>query len=73
MTKLAEQNGFNINNYEEKPLSARQDPTPVNTFLKTLRIQVSDFNKFQRWCHKNRYTHWRGFQILVQSLPDKNS
>lgn len=73
LTKLAEQSGFGINNYQEKPLPARLDSGPVDTFLKTMRIQVADWNKFQRWCHENKHTHWKGFQILVESLPKKST
>jgi hypothetical protein len=72
LVKLAENEGFTINNFDEKPIPARiaQD---AKTFLKTVRIHVSDWNRFQLWCHENGYTHRKGFQVLAASLPPKKA
>jgi hypothetical protein len=71
VTKLAEESGFTINNFDEKPIPARLAPG-ANTFLKTVRLQVSDWNRFQVWCHENGYSHWKGFHVLTSTLPAKN-
>jgi hypothetical protein len=70
VAKLAEESGFTINNFDEKPIPARVAPG-ANTFLKTVRLQVADWNRFQVWCHENGYTHWKGFHILTSTLPRK--
>jgi hypothetical protein len=70
VAKLAEESGFTINNFDEKPIPARV-ASAANTFLKTVRLQVSDWNRFQVWCHENGYTHWKGFHILTSTLPPK--
>ena len=70
LQRLARQSGYNINNLVEKPIPARLEPES-NTFLKTVRIEVSDWNRFQRWCHANSYTHKKGFKVLTQKLPVK--
>jgi hypothetical protein len=72
LTKLAEEEGFTINNFDEKPIPARI-AIEAKTFLKTVRIHVSDWNRFQLWCHENGYTHRKGFQALTASLPPKKS
>lgn len=72
VARLAEESGFSINNFHEKPLPARMTPA-ADTILKTVRVQVSDWNRFQRWCHDHRYTHWEGFHVLVSSLPPKGN
>ena len=71
VAKLAEESGFTINNFDEKPIPARL-ASAANTFLKTVRLQVSDWNRFQVWCHEHGYTHWKGFHILTSTLPPKN-
>ena len=70
VAKLAEESGFTINNFDEKPIPARV-ASAANTFLKTVRLQVADWNRFQVWCHENGYTLWKGFHILTSSLPPK--
>ena len=70
VAKLAEESGFRINNFDEKPIPARI-ASAANTFLKTVRLQVADWNRFQVWCHENGYTHWKGFHILTSTLPPK--
>lgn len=70
LQRLARQSGYTINNLVEKPIPARLEPES-NTFLKTVRIEVSDWNRFQRWCHANSYSHKKGFKILTQKLPVK--
>lgn len=70
LQRLARQSGYTINNLVEKPIPARLEPES-NTFLKTIRIEVSDWNRFQRWCHANSYSHKKGFKMLTQKLPVK--
>ena len=70
VARLAEKSGFTIKNYDEKPIPARVT-SAANTFLKTVRLQVHDWNKFQVWCHENGYSHWKGFQVLTSALPPK--
>lgn len=70
LQRLALQSGYTINNLVEKPIPARLEPES-NTFLKTVRIEVSDWNRFQRWCHANSYSHKKGFKVLTQKLPVK--
>jgi hypothetical protein len=72
VTKLAAESGFNINNFDEKPIPARID-AGANTFLKTVRLQVADWNRFQVWCHQNGYSHWKGFHVLTSTLIPKKS
>jgi hypothetical protein len=72
LTKLAKDEGFKISNYDENPIPARI-PNEAKTFLKTVRIHVSDWNRFQLWCHENSYTHRKGFQVLTSSLAPKKS
>ena len=72
VAKLAEESGFTINNFHEKPIPARLAPA-ADTFLKTVRLQVSDWNRFQVWCHENGYSHWKGFHALTNALPPKQS
>ena len=69
LAKLATDSGFKINNFREEPLPARIATDTKETFLKTVRIHVSDWNKFQSWCHENKYSHKRGFEVLTQPLP----
>jgi len=69
LTKLATDSGFTINNFREEPLPARIATDTKETFLKTVRIHVSDWNRFQSWCHENKYSHKRGFEVLTQPLP----
>jgi hypothetical protein len=69
LTKLATDSGFTINNFREEPLPARIATDTKETFLKTVRIHVSDWNKFQSWCHENKYSHKKGFEVLTQPLP----
>ena len=69
LAKLATASGFTINNFEEEPLPARIATDPKKTFLKTVRIHISDWNRFQSWCHENKYSHKRGFEVLTQPLP----
>ena len=68
VSKLAAVSGFTINNFDEKPIPARTAPG-ANTFLKTVRLQVPDWNRFQVWCHVNGYSHWKGFHVLTSTLP----
>jgi len=70
LQRLARESGYTINNLVEKPIPARLEPES-NTFLKTIRIEVSDWNRFQRWCHANSYSHKKGFKVLTQKLPVK--
>ena len=69
LAKLATASGFTINNFEEEPLPARIATDPKKTFLKTVRIHISDWNRFQSWCQENKYSHKRGFEVLTQPLP----
>jgi hypothetical protein len=69
LAKLATDSGFKINNFREEPLPARIATDTKETFLKTVRIHVSDWNRFQSWCHENKYSHKRGFEVLTQPLP----
>lgn len=70
VARLARQNGFTINNLEEMPLPA-YIPCEHTIFLKTMRIAVADFNRFQRWCLRNRYTHREAFHELVALLAER--
>jgi hypothetical protein len=69
LTKLATDSGFTINNLREEPLPARIATDTKETFLKTIRVHISDWNKFQSWCHENKYSHKKGFEVLTQPLP----
>ncbi len=71
LTKLAKEEGCKSSNFDENPIPARI-PIEAKTFLKTVRIHVSDWNRFQLWCHENSYTHRKGFQVLTSSLAPKN-
>lgn len=71
VAQLAQESGFKINNFEETPLPAKRKTPEPKTFLKTIRIHVSDWNRFQLWCNENNYSHKRGFQIVAQNLPAK--
>jgi len=73
VSQLAQESGFKINNFEETPLPAKRKTPEPKTFLKTLRIQVADWNKFQLWCNDHDYSHKKGFQLLVESLPRRQS
>jgi hypothetical protein len=74
VSELAQKEGFIINNFEETPLPAKRRPAQPKTILKTVRIQVSDWNKFQLWCNNKGYSHKEGFQILAQLIPaDQNT
>jgi hypothetical protein len=68
---LAKESGFNINNNEETPIRASRKAPGLKTFLKTLRLQIVDYNKFQRWCNDNGYSQQQGFNILVKHVPNK--
>ncbi len=68
--ELAKESGFKINNNEETPIKASRK-APVKTFLKTLRLQIVDYNKFQRWCNDNEYSQQQGFNLLVKHIPKK--
>jgi hypothetical protein len=70
---LAIENGFKINNNEEAPIKASRRATGIKTFLKTMRIQVGDYNKFQRWCNENGYSQQEGFNLLVTHIPKKKA
>jgi hypothetical protein len=72
VARLAAISGFTINNFDEKPIPARKAPG-ANTFLKTVRLQVPDWNRFQVWCHQNGYSHWKGFHVLTSTLPQGKS
>jgi hypothetical protein len=69
LTRLATDSGYKINNFVEEPLPARIATDTKATFLKTIRIHISDWNRFQSWCHEHSYSHKRGFEVLTQSLP----
>jgi hypothetical protein len=69
LRQVAQEAGFNIDNYEEKPIKAAKKPPAPTTFLKTFRLRVSDYNQFQRWCDRNNYSQQQGFNILVANLP----
>lgn len=69
VTDLAVESGFKINNFEEKPIKAERRPNTGPTILKTLRLHVSDYNRFRRWCNKNGHSSAAGFKILVEGLP----
>ncbi len=71
LAKLAVSEGFTINNFDVEPLPARIENDDKKTFLKTIRIHVADWNKFQTWCHENRYTHKKGFEALTETLPEQ--
>ena len=73
LTELAVSSGFTINNYDEVPLPGRIPTNTKKTFTKTLRFNVSDWNRFADWCHENKYTLIRGFEILTESLPRPKS
>ena len=69
VAKLAADSGFTINNLREEPLPARIATDTKETFLKTIRVHISDWNKFQSWCHENKSSHKKGFEVLTQPLP----
>ena len=73
VAQLANEQGFKINNFEETPIPARRKALEPKTFLKTIRIQVSDWNRFQIWCNDKGYSHKKGFQILTESLQAKRA
>jgi len=74
VSNVAQDHGFVINNLEEKPIPAlRRSAIQKKMISKTLRIQLSDLNKFQQWCNDNGYSHWEGFASLVASLPGVRS
>ncbi len=69
--ELAKEAGFKINNNEETPIRASRKASGLKTFLKTLRLQIVDYNKFQRWCNDNGYSQQQGFNLLVKHIPKK--
>jgi hypothetical protein len=69
LTELAQSSGFTIDNYKEVPLPGRIPKETKETFTKTIRFNVSDWNKFADWCHENNYTLIRGFELLTEHLP----
>ena len=74
LRQVAEDAGFKIDNYEEKPIKPAKKPPAPPTFLKTFRLRVSDYNHFQRWCDRNGYSVQEGFHILVaNNIPTANS
>jgi len=74
LANVGQDHGFVINNREEKPIPAvRRSATQKKMISKTLRMQISDLNKFQQWCNDNGYAHWEGFANLVAPLPPVRS
>jgi hypothetical protein len=74
LAHVGQDHGFVINNLEEKPIAAqRRAATQKKMISKTLRMQLSDLNKFQQWCNDNGYAHWEGFSNLVAPLPPVRS
>jgi hypothetical protein len=70
-TSLAEKHGFSINNFEERPrqFETRRVSRTPKTLAKTIRIRVSDWNKFVKFCADNNCTAAEGFSLLTSSLP----
>ena len=73
VTEVAIESGFRINNNEEAPIKASKKAPGPKTFLKTLRIQIPDYNKFQRWCNECGYSQQHGFNLLVKHIPRKGA
>ena len=74
VANVGQDHGFVINNLEEKPIpAARRTATQKKMISKTLRMQLTDLNKFQQWCNDNGYAHWEGFANLVAPLPPVRS
>lgn len=69
LTELAESSGFTTDNYREVPLPGRIPKEVKETFTKTIRFNISDWNKFADWCHANNHTIIRGFELLTEHLP----
>lgn len=69
VAEVALESGFHINNNEEAPIKASGRVPGPKTFLKTMRLQIGDYNKFQRWCNENGYSQQDGFNRLVKHIP----
>jgi hypothetical protein len=37
--------------------------------LGVLRLRVSDYKQFPRWCDRNNYSQQQGFNIPVANIP----
>jgi hypothetical protein len=70
LSRVAEEKGFSINNFEEKPITSKRfSRNKRKEVVRTLRTYVSDWNQFQAWCNANDYTQKQGFEKLVALLP----
>ena len=69
LSRLAKSEGFTISNFDEKPVAALRGGQP-QTFSKTIRIRVRDWNRFQTWCNEHGHTQWKGFEMLVSKLDE---
>lgn len=74
LDRVAEDRGFNINNFDEKPITSKRfSKIKRKEVVRTLRTYVSDWNKFQAWCNANDYTQKQGFEKLVELLTAAKS
>jgi hypothetical protein len=71
--ELAKTSGFVIDNNAEQPIKAAKKSSNLKTFLKTMRIQIKDYNKFQRWCNVEGYSQQEGFNRLAKHIPEVDS
>ncbi len=69
---LAEEHGFTIDNFPDtpRPFAKKSKPTGPETFAKTMRIRVEDWNRFADFCRRNgNLSQHEGFSALIQRLP----
>ena len=69
--RLADDHGFTTeNNVAQRRYFRRPGERSAPMMNASLRIQISDWNKFQEFCEKSGLTARRGFEVLVSKLPD---
>jgi hypothetical protein len=67
LERLAEEQGFGINNHPvaRKALKSGRVASKDRAQPMTLRIRITDWNKFSAFCERNEYTVAEGFERLA--------
>ena len=67
MRQVAQDRGFTIDNLATV-VRAKRSGAGKTSKSHTLRLYVSDINRFQTWCNENDYSQARGFELLLDKL-----
>ena len=65
--QVAQERGFVIDNLSTV-VRAKRNTSGKASKSHTLRLYISDINRFQTWCNDNNYSQAKGFELLLDRV-----